>query len=277
MLFCSGVALRGHQMAENLKYFAYISRAKTMQLHEQITDYTIEKKSVKRSNEGNIDAELGGGSIFGLLKAGMRFGGRGGFAVEEERSQTTVQQLSAVTKYIEQNEKVLDLGRLCRRKEGVTLDAFAYSYSGSFFVLGDIYRGSHGGIHISRESLSRARDEIVLSKDLLIKPAHEENSFKEIGPNNGALVSNMCIIASTVGDFTLHLACSLKYFSDMGGSWKESEKEWSVSPHSGNYHFFKGETEAWFDSLVFLNGIRGNTIMGTPLFLIYGVQPGLTI
>jgi hypothetical protein len=53
--------------------------------------------------------------------------------------------------------------------------------------------------------------------------------------------------------------------------------EWDVHPHSGNYHFFKGETEGFFDSLIFVNGIRGTTIMGTPLFLAGAIDPAWRI
>ena len=158
------------------------------------------------------------------------------------------------------------------------LDAFCYSYSGKFFALGQVGREkSDRGINIPQAALARIEDEIVISKSLLILPGREENSLKEAGPNKANLVSDIAIINSEVGGYALSLACSYKYFSDMGGSWDEREKEWSVYPHSGNFHFFTGQCDAWFDSLIFVTGIRGTTIMGTPLFLVHSVDPSLRL
>jgi hypothetical protein len=198
--------------------------------------------------------------------------------VEEIGQETLLQQLRKIMEHIERHENVLDLGQVCRRRAGTPLDAFAYTYSGKFFALAGISRDKYGGgIRISKESLEHAPDEIVLSKALLIEPGAVENALVEKGRKNGTVVSDMCVIASRVSEFTINLACSLKYFSDMGGDWDDKDKEWTVVPHSGNYHFFEGEGEAWFDAFLFINGIRGTTIMGTPLFLIYGNDPSLAI
>ena len=158
----------------------------------------------------------------------------------------------------------------------MALNAFAYTYSGEFFALASMGRKS-GGIYISDKSLNHGPDEIVISKELLVQPGRKENALVEIGPNMGALVSNMAIINSSAGEFTISLACSLKYFSDMGGHWDEKDKEWSVTPHSGNHHFFSGESSMWATALIFITGVRGKTIMGTPLFLIHESNPNLTI
>ena len=264
-------------MPSTLKYFAYISRAKVKQLHEQIVDVSVRERSVTRSREGTVGVNVGSDSILGLLKAGLSFGGRQSATVEEVEHQTVIQQLKAVVAYIEGNEKILDLGELCRRRDGVRLDAFVYTYAGRFFALGKVARGEFGGIHISNEALERAPDDIVLSKELLLQPARQENALVERGPNNGALVSNMALLTSIAGDFTVSLACSLKYFADMGGRWDERDREWEVVPHSGNYQFFGGGADAWFEAMVFVTGMRDRTIMGTPLFLVHGADPGLVI
>jgi hypothetical protein len=62
-----------------------------------------------------------------------------------------------------------------------------------------------------------------VSKSLLVEPAKAENSMKETGPNRSKLVSDICILCSEIEAFTLRLACSYKFFSDMG---------WSVRVHS---------------------------------------------
>jgi len=264
-------------MTNGLMYFSYISRAKVNQLYDQITDFAVEKKSVKRGRQGETSAEAGVGGLLGFIQGSLRAGGKYTHDSEETGVETTVQKASKVIEYIEKNETVYDLNKLIENKAGVTLDAFCYRYRGRFFALGGIDRRQSSGIYINGLALSYMADEIILSKSLLIEPARAENSFREIGPNNGALVSRMCIINSNIDEYILSLACSFKYFSDMGGHWDERDKEWEVSPHSGNWRFFQGEEELWFDSLLFINGRRGNTIMGTPLFLMHSTDPTLVI
>jgi hypothetical protein len=261
-------------MSQDLTYYSYISRSKVIQLSEQLRDFTVEKKSVKRSNSAEVKGEASG--MLGFFKAALSGGGSHRTEVEETGSQTTVQKLATVLEYIENNTKVLDLGQLCRERAGVTLDAFCYVYEGSFYSLGTFHRGD-SGLQITAAALRKSPDDIVLSKSLLLAPASSENALKEVGPNQSSLVSDMTIICSEIGIYTLRLACSYKYFSDMGGSWDEHDNEWTVHPHSGNYHFFEGDTDAYFRAVLFLNGIRGNTIMGTPLCIAYATNPSLRI
>lgn len=261
---------------EKLKYYAYVSRSKVDQLYDQISDMAVEKKTTKRGLTGDTKAEIGSNGLFGFLKGGFSLASNRSESFEEVGRETSIHKLSHIIEHIQKNERVLDLNELCKNRNKVALDAFCYRYSGSFSTLASIGR-KYGGVHINQKSLDRAADEIIISKDLLLKPGRSENEYKEAGPNNGSLVSDMCIINSQVGEFTISLACSYKYFSDMGGHWHESEKEWEVFPHSGNHHFFSGYTEAWLDSIIFINGIREKTIMGTPLFLTHGQNPNLVI
>lgn len=263
-------------MPSDLQYFAYVSRAKVKQLHEQITELGVTQRSVTRNQEGTASANIGSDTLLGIIKAGFSLGTRRSLVVQEVGQQTVVQQLQAVVSHIHRHERVLDLARICREEAGIALDAFAYTYSGEFFSLASLGRRS-GGIYISNDSLSHGPDEIVLSKQLLIQPGRQENALQEVGPNHGALVSDIAIINSFVGTYTVSLACSLKYFADMGGSWDEQKKEWDVHPHSGNHHFFNGESSMFATALVFITGIRGRTIMGTPLFLAHASNPNHSI
>jgi hypothetical protein len=263
-------------MASDLQYFAYVSRAKVRQLHEQITDLGVTQRSVTRNQEGTATANVGSDTLLGIIKAGFSLGTRRSLVVQEVGQQTVVQQLQAVVSHIHRHERVLDLAKICREEAGTALDAFAYIYSGEFFSLGSLGRDS-GGIYISGDSLGRGPDEIVLSKQLLIQPGRQENALKETGPNNGALVSDIAIIHSFVGNYTISLACSLKYFADMGGSWDDQKREWDVQPHSGNHHFFSGESGMFATALIFITGVRDRTIMGTPLFLAHASNPNHSI
>jgi hypothetical protein len=267
-------------MEKQLRYFAYVSRAKVDQLHDQLTDFQVTSKSVKKGKEGDASAEAGANALFGFIKGGLKVGARSRMDVEETGAQSTVQRLVKVLEHVGKSEKVLDLAQICTRKQGVKLDAFCYTYSGKFFALANIGRKSErygSGIHFPEEAIERSGDEIVISKKLLVEPGRQENDFPEKGPNNSRLVSDMCILTSHVSDYVLNLACSLKYFSDMGGSYDEKAGEWDVYPHSGNHHFFAGGCDSWFEAVLFLNGIQGKTIMGTPLCLLHSIDPNLTI
>lgn len=259
-------------MPSNLHYFAYVSRAKVKQLHEQITELQVTQRSVTRNRESTASTSVGSDTLLGMIKAGFSLGARSSFVMQDVGQQTVVQQLRAVMSHIQKHERVLDLGAMCREEAGVPLDAFAYTYTGEFFSLASVGRRS-GGIHISGKALRHSPDEIVLSRQHLIEPAHRENALAEVGPNESSLVSDMALINSAAGKYTISLACSLKYFSDMGGSWNEEKAEWDVHPHSGNHHFFSGESSMWATALLFVTGVRGTTIMGTPLFLALASNP----
>jgi hypothetical protein len=261
-------------MPKNLKYYAYISRSKVNQLHDQLKDFAVEKKSVKRSSAAAVKGEAGG--MLGFFKAGVSADKSLGTEVEELGRETAVQKLATVLDYIDNNEKVLDLAQVCRERAGAALDAFCYVYEGSFYALGRLGRGD-SGLQISAAALEKSPNDIVISKDLLIAPARIENALKEVGPNKSSLVSDMTIICSDINQYTVRLACSYKYFSDMGGEMDVRRSEWDVHPHSGNYAFFEGESDAYLRGVLFLNGIRGNTIMGTPLCLVYSSDPSLRI
>jgi len=194
-------------------------------------------------------------------------------AIGSDSGPSAIAKLRNVLNHIGRHEKVLDLSRLCQEKAGTAMDAFCYTYRGEFYYR----RNADGGLHIPGAALARSGDEIVISKSLLLEPGRQENSFREVGPNRGQLVSNICIICSEVEEFTLRLACSYKYFSEMGGSWNERDREWDVHPHSGNYHFFNAEVDTWLDAVVLVNGIRGKTILGTPLFLVHSPNPTLVL
>ena len=64
----------------------------------------------------------------------------------------------------------------------------------------------------------------------------------------------------------LKLACSMKYFSDMG-----VDSDGNYSPHSGNIMFFDGTISPVFRTIFILQDVKENVLFGTPLFL--SLQP----
>jgi hypothetical protein len=258
-------------MKTGMKYYCYVSHAKVEQLYQQLTSVTVDQHTVRSSLDSELDIEGGAKGLFGIIKAGLKYGQRAGSSLESTTTVSILQRLQRVTDYIANNERVHDLKAMCMRDE-LKLDAFCYSYSGEFFVQGLVSRNAGGGLSIPGSALGRVQDTLIISKTALLQPAHSENSFQPPEASR-RLVSDICLISSESYRYTLTLACSLKYFSDMGGRLDQKSLEWEVRPHSGNHHFFEGSTSCYLDSLLFINGVRDNTIMGTPLFLVLATNP----
>jgi len=89
---------------------------------------------------------------------------------------------------------------------------------------------------------------------------------------------DMAILAGQLGDYTLRLYCSMKYFSDMG-YFKDESGEWYAKPHSTNFAFFdqKIKPSYRFKSLFFITSIKEQNIIGSPLFLILSSREDISL
>lgn len=270
-----------------MKYFVYVSSAKVDQLYDQLTNVAASSIKIKRTR-GRKRAGKAEVSMFSALSFGGDIEGESGEEWEMTGNRSAVQKLRSVLAHLEQNADIGDLDAVCRAKARKPLNSFAYLYRGEFVVLGELQRErSHGNstyggdISINAESLKAMSDLLVLSKSALIEPAKRENEAPSPGDTTTLIsVSNIAILASRIADFTLELACSMKYFSDMGGSRHDRTNgpdEWDVHPHSGNHHFFRGETMAYFEALVFINGVKAEHIFATPLYLATTPNPNVLI
>jgi hypothetical protein len=262
-------ALRSAQRSGlRLHYYCYISRAKVDQLFAQLPAERLAPDKQRKTSKNGFDLARVFGAGVGAPDRERSHGQRGA---------DYIQKLMSVVDHVSRNEKVYNLNELCLRKEGTRLDAFCYLYEGQFSTVGALPRRKcHGSITITREALERY-GEVTISRDMLVEPAWQDNDHAERGPNNAALVSDIAVLCSTSGPYTLQLACSYKYFSDMGGSYHEYAKEWAVLPHSGNHFFFEGKSDARFTALLFVNGKRDNVIMGTPLCLLLSRDSGIAL
>lgn len=240
---------------EKLNYYCYVSRFKVNQLYEQLSDFSVEEASLSKSVGKDVKGEASVGGLFKFLQAGFSLGRREDRVYEEKGVVTTLQKLKKVLNHLHSHERIIDLNDRLDKKLNEKVETTWFLYKGTFNAE-DFYRWD-------KEQTNE------FSSQFLIKPGETENKFREVGPNNGSLVSNMCILHSNYSDYKIQLACSLKYFSDMGGSWSEESKEWHVNPHSGNHHFFRGSVDTVFETLIFVNGIKDKKIMGTPLFSIH--------
>jgi TIR domain len=247
-----------------LQYYCYISRSKVAQLSDQLI-------------ASDADARLASKEFLSVMDVisrhhGLEFGSR---TFDTDGRKSTVVKLQHVVETIEKHEKILNLNQLCKDKAGIVLDAFCYAYRGHFYCIGEI--GDGAGIRANRTRFEKGRADPVLSQEMLIEPGKTENAFPVLAEGNMRLVSNIAILCSEIEGFTLRLACSYKYFSSMGGSYDHEAKEIDASPHSGNYHFFSGSVDAWLEGLIFINGMKGMTIFGTPLYLVHAMDSGLRL
>jgi hypothetical protein len=68
-------------------------------------------------------------------------------------------------------------------------------------------------------------------------------------------------LKSSIGDRTLVLDCSLRFFSE------SSDKEGKFAVHSGNYRFFAGLIRLQLRAVLEVLSIDGDNLYGSPLFL----------
>jgi Family of unknown function (DUF7019) len=252
-------------VVEDLRYFAYISRSKVGQLYDQIIAKDLPDSYQESRSTGPVDNLFSTNTIDA---AESRFLGK-------EVGDSVIAKLTLVLNYLEKNNKIQDLNELMDHKgKSVELNQFCYRYKGMFTAIGTLGRNEDSRIYLSASAFARSGDDLILSKNLFVDPARQENSYHEIGPNESNLVSDICIIRSKVGQYVLQLSCSYKYFGEMGGHYSEYNNEWQVAPHSGNHHFFAGDVDTWFDTIIFINGTRHDAIMGSPLVLSHIPQPG---
>jgi hypothetical protein len=78
---------------ESMDFFAYVSRSKVQQLHEQLGAFTASEWSEKRALAGKGELDAGAGVLFGFLKAGLKASGSRTVEVEKRGSQSILQML----------------------------------------------------------------------------------------------------------------------------------------------------------------------------------------
>lgn len=238
-----------------LNYYSYISITKIDQLHDQISDFSLEKKIIRKDVDSNIDGEVGAKALLGYLKAKLKFGRREHRGTEEIGSLSTLHKLDDVLKYINEHKVILDLNELLENSTEPVQGVFCFSYTGEF--------------EVKKKSFSQNEEHI--------KKIEDENRPQISDGNNRILNSGITLLHSKCGDFEIELACSNRFFSDMGGSYREDKNEWFVSPHSGNYHFFSGKSKANFKCILFMAGRDSNLLYATPLFLVHDSTATLMI
>jgi hypothetical protein len=102
------------------------------QLYDQITDFAVEKKSVKRAKDADAKAEVGSSAFLTFLRGGLSFGARYSQTSEETGAETIIQKLMKTIDHIESNEKVLTWQNYVRRLRAWRLMGFVTRIRESF-------------------------------------------------------------------------------------------------------------------------------------------------
>jgi hypothetical protein len=255
--FTEGVAMSG------IRYFAYVSAVKVAQMYEQISDLSDATEKIQTTAGSGQEAKVTGG-IKGLLSGEVRATLSAGKLREISGTRSDVQKLQALLSHIDENETIADLNELCRQGSGTRLQAFAYSYRGEFRVPNRDGWRSDQARPANPELAASLRDAATAENEVLRRP-----------DSNLVDVSSVATLESKCFNYTIEVACSLKHFTYMGAH-KDGD-EIRHHPHSGNHHFFSGQTSAFLEGLIFVTAVHDRVIVGSPLFLNYYLQDGLVL
>jgi hypothetical protein len=238
-----------------LKYICYLSAHKVESLYSQLklTGVDVTKQQGIKSTElsGEASAEY---FIPGLIKGGFSFGGRRKFEqLKEEGPTNDYQKLREIVDYCEKHHCIQALNECLSDNALPSNEPLLYTLSGKFKCVPPS------------------------PCDFFSKEVSEANSFQCSNKNKLQTIGRIAELSTKVCGYTLSLACSYKYFSDMGGHRDADSNTWVVAPHSGNHLFFRGVIVATFDALFVLSGQKEKTIYGSPIVLVNSFSSDLII
>ena len=242
-----------------MKYICYLSFSKVEGLYSQMSDFQPDKMLRRKASETDAQAEVGAPSIFGLLKAGLKFGARRSREDVIEGEINPVQKLKAVSDYLTKKHMVADLNECIDLKRNPD-DALCYSYNGEFRCV---------------QPRNFENQEFFQTEELDGGYVHRHNGL--------STRSRITTLVSEYKGYRLILAASFRYFSDMGGSRIKAgpeysdQDEWGIGPHSGNHHFFSGEHPATFETILFVSGQKDKDLYCSPLVIVNSYTPSFNI
>ena len=231
------------------KYICYLSNSKVDNLYSQIVTIDVNKIQTQKEIEYSGQAQIETPAILQLIKSGLSFGGKKRTLQNEEGQRNYIQKFREIVAFCYNNrliQNIQEIGNSVSENKPVL-----YTFSGKFSC--DSFHNCDKGF---LETEKAEADSFQFCDD----------SFKTIG--------NIVVLRTNVGDQKLFLACSTKFFSDMGSSLKHndlnslSEDYYVIRPHSGNYFFFNGTIDATFEAIFILNGEKDGCIFGSPIALI---------
>lgn len=244
-----------------MKYICYLSFGKIENLYSQISEFTPTKVQRKKTTDVNGKAEISVPPIFSMLKGNLSFGAHRGGELIMEGEINPLQKLNKIIQYLEQEKLIGNLNKSIEEKK-VDVEKICYSYTGNFCC--------------------KANIENINNSDFFSK--EEQDADYPMKHRSGLkVVSSMTTLFSDYLGYTLVLAASYKYFSDMGGGRVKVGEDYSdndlvsIHPHSGNHHFFSGYHNANFETILFVSGQKGKILYCSPLVIVNSFTPDLTL
>jgi hypothetical protein len=197
-----------------------------------------------------------------LLKAGLDFGGQRHREVVIEGEIDPVQKLQRLIACYEEQGALGDLNESIAAGSLGSSPVMCFAYKGLFTCLN----------HQDTEDFFGANAEYRQMEQ-------KETSYSPV-LYGLSTTGCMCVLKSECHNHHIYLACSMKYFSDMGSSRRETpggQDVFDIHPHSGNWMFFSGKHSASFEAVLFLTGQSGSDLYGSPLALINAFSPDLAL
>ncbi len=246
---------RNRMKRKNLiEYICYLSCSKIDNLYSQITDIDIDEINTKNIFEvkgnGNIETD----TIFKILKGNIELGGNSAREYQSVGKINYIQKFKKIIEYCYKTNSIVDLNKYLDKEE--TGEYLLYTITGEFCC---------GYYEMDEEVIQNEKQ--------------EADNHNEIGEKYKRVGDIAILHTRTQNGTELELACSMKYFTDMGESRKIVGKDCSdddffeVHPHSGNYYFFKGKIKGTFEAIIVLLGSKDGVLYGSPLALINKFSP----
>lgn len=251
---------RATEQSGDRRYICYLSLGKIDTLYAQNTDFV--QSHVKQTKKLEVEGktEVGLPSVFGLVKNGLSFGGRRGSEYVVEGEISPVQRLQKIIAVYESNNLIGDLNEDILLGDSEPGNV-CFAYSGAFTCVD--------------------RAELMGTPSVPQTYLRQEEEETKYSPTASGMptIGRMCVLMSEFAGYRIFLACSMKYFSDMGGSRIEGKDGdvVDIHPHSGNHFFFAGNYSAHFEAILFLTGQSGKDLYGSPVALINSFTPDLRI
>lgn len=121
----------------------------------------------------------------------------------------------------------------------------------------------HGDVPDIEEVVTSGRQDSVY--------CFHRGSFRVETPVSDPQVGDIVTLQCPVGDRTLYLDCSLRYFSE------GPEPDGSFLLHSGNHRFFTANMSLTLQGVFVLLQVEGEKIFGTPLYLQLSAASGIAL
>lgn len=228
------------------EYICYLSYSKVDNLYSQISNMDIKEINSKHIVDVQGDGSIESDAIFKIINGKMSLGGRNSREYQSTGYINYIQKFRKIIDYCYKNNKIVELDKFISKE--ATGNFLLYTIVGDFSC-----------------------EYSDTNQDIIKKEKQEADNHNVAGVTWKTVGDIVTLSTKAKSDIQIRLACSLKYFSDMGGANKGDYLE--IHPHSGNFDFFMGDINGRFEAIMLLLGKKDNILYGSPLALINKFSP----